>query len=252
VTAPGASRLLGLLRRLAVNPAAPAALRLALALTGLAMAATWRWPYQVDLRPWLFALSPAAALLAVLEARRLRAQPSRPARLSAWVTFLAAALAVVGATGAETRFRWVEHRVLSAEPARLARLGRHLVVGYRDAAALEALLRRRAVGGVFVTWWNAQGRGTADIAGPIITDDFSMMALFRSSPGVGQGAVDALAAGVDLVLVSYDSDQYYVAMDALLEADRGGRLDPAVLAQSEARLDAAWAALALAASNRPR
>jgi len=90
------------------------------------------------------------------------------------------------------------------------------------------------------------------VAGPIITDDFSMMALFRSSPGVGQGAVDALAAGVDLVLVSYDSDQYYVAMDALLEADRGGRLDPAVLAQSEARLDAAWAALALAASNRPR
>lgn len=86
-------------------------------------------------------------------------------------------------------------------------------------------------------------RGARGHAGPLVTDDVTMMALFRSEGGVGEGAVRALEAGVDLVLVSYDTDQYYEVMTALLRAERAGRLDPAALAESEARLERARAAL---------
>ena len=43
-------------------------------------------------------------------------------------------------------------------------------------------------------------------------------------------------AGVDLILVSYDPDQYFPIMDALLEADREGRLSQDALARSDERL----------------
>ncbi len=65
----------------------------------------------------------------------------------------------------------------------------------------------------------------------------------RAEGGIGEGAALALRAGVDLVLVSYDPDQYYEVMVALLRAERAGRLDPAVLAESDARLARARGAL---------
>jgi beta-N-acetylhexosaminidase len=82
-------------------------------------------------------------------------------------------------------------------------------------------------------------RGAWGHDGPLVTDDFSMLAIHRSRPGTGGAAVEALNAGVDLVLVSYDADQFYVVMSALLRADREGRLDPEALRRSEARLRAA-------------
>jgi beta-N-acetylhexosaminidase len=72
--------------------------------------------------------------------------------------------------------------------------------------------------------------------GVLITDDFSMGAISGSPDGIAGSAVAALNAGVDLILVSYDPDQYFPIMDALLEADREGRLSQDALARSDARL----------------
>ena len=55
-----------------------------------------------------------------------------------------------------------------------------------------------------------------------MTDDFSMGAVTLSREGAAQGAIAALNAGVDLILVSYDPDQYFPVMHALLAADRAG------------------------------
>jgi beta-N-acetylhexosaminidase len=72
--------------------------------------------------------------------------------------------------------------------------------------------------------------------GVLITDDFSMGAVTLSREGAAGGAIEALNAGVDLILVSYDPDQYFYIMDALLKADRDGRLRPEMLEASDARL----------------
>jgi beta-N-acetylhexosaminidase len=75
--------------------------------------------------------------------------------------------------------------------------------------------------------------------GILITDDFSMNAVFSSQFGVKGGAIAALNAGVDLILISYDKDLYYEAMSALLKADAGDRLDQTLLQNSSLRLQKA-------------
>jgi beta-N-acetylhexosaminidase len=72
--------------------------------------------------------------------------------------------------------------------------------------------------------------------GILVTDDFSMGAVTQSREGIAGGAVVALNAGVDLILLSFDPDQYFVVMYALLRADREGRLRADMLARSDARL----------------
>ena len=79
-------------------------------------------------------------------------------------------------------------------------------------------------------------RDTWGHRGILITDDFSMGAVTLSREGPAGGAIAALNAGVDLVLISYDPDQYFPVMYALLQADRDGRLSPQMLAESHARL----------------
>jgi beta-N-acetylhexosaminidase len=79
-------------------------------------------------------------------------------------------------------------------------------------------------------------RDTWGHRGILITDDFSMGAVMLSREGPAGGAIAALNAGVDLILISYDPDQYFPVMYALLQADRDGRLNPEILAASKARL----------------
>ena len=82
-------------------------------------------------------------------------------------------------------------------------------------------------------------RGEWKHDGVLITDNFSMNAVFRSREGIDNGAVASLNAGADLILVSWDSDKYYRVMYALLNADQQGRLDQQILRQSEERLERA-------------
>ena len=73
-------------------------------------------------------------------------------------------------------------------------------------------------------------------SGVLITDDFTMAPIYSRQGGVGKAAVDALNAGVDLILISYDGELYYEAMDALLKADKDHRLNSGLVAQSDSRL----------------
>jgi beta-N-acetylhexosaminidase len=79
-------------------------------------------------------------------------------------------------------------------------------------------------------------RGEWKYDGVLITDDFSMGAIYASRAGMEHSSIEALNAGVDLILISYDPDQYYRVMYALLQADEQGRLSPELLQQSDQRL----------------
>jgi beta-N-acetylhexosaminidase len=72
--------------------------------------------------------------------------------------------------------------------------------------------------------------------GILVTDDFCMAAAYGGSGGMAAASVGALNAGVDLILVSYDPDQFYPVMYALLQAHAQGHLRRDVLAPSERRL----------------
>jgi hypothetical protein len=59
---------------------------------------------------------------------------------------LVAGAVLVATLWQEACFQCVRSRVLAADTAQLEKLGRHFVVGYRDAAELERLIERRAIG----------------------------------------------------------------------------------------------------------
>jgi len=79
-------------------------------------------------------------------------------------------------------------------------------------------------------------RGKWQYQGLLVTDDINMGAVFRRGPC--RTAVEALQAGVDLVLVAYDPDQYFRAMHCAAAAAREGRLDPAHPAATRRRIAA--------------
>ncbi len=70
----------------------------------------------------------------------------------------------------------------------------------------------------------------------LITDDLCMGAIRKRTGGIGAAAVDALAAGVDLVLVSRDGHEAFTALAALIAAHGEGRLAEARRARSLERL----------------
>jgi beta-N-acetylhexosaminidase len=56
--------------------------------------------------------------------------------------------------------------------------------------------------------------------------------------GFCKAVVDSLDAGVDLLLIAYDGQQYYRAMACALNALHKGRIDRAMLEESAGRLEA--------------
>jgi beta-N-acetylhexosaminidase len=123
------------------------------------------------------------------------------------------------------RADWIPFRALMAgsslvmlSHARLAALDPERPASFSDAV-VSGLLRR--------SWGHA---------GVLITDDFSMGAVYASKPGVRGASVAALNAGVDLLLIAYDPAQYFEALDALLTAARDGGLHMEALARSAGRL----------------
>ena len=80
-------------------------------------------------------------------------------------------------------------------------------------------------------------RKERDYQGLLPTDDLNMGAAYRL--GIGHAAVAALDAGVDMLLISCDPDQYYRAMQASAGALRRGIPDPVQLAASRQRIAAA-------------
>lgn len=80
-------------------------------------------------------------------------------------------------------------------------------------------------------------RGELNFNGVLITDDFTMGAISGGSERVEGAALNALNAGVDIILISYDHELYYYVMDAMLKANAEGLIDDAVLEMSDQRLD---------------
>jgi beta-N-acetylhexosaminidase len=70
------------------------------------------------------------------------------------VTFVA----LLTALTLEGRFQWTRYQVLHADKSRLEKLGRHLIVGYRNLGELHALIERRAIAGVFVSAHNVKDK----------------------------------------------------------------------------------------------
>lgn len=67
-----------------------------------------------------------------------------------------------------------------------------------------------------------------------LAPDLTMGAIHHHAPCTA--VVEALNAGIDLLLVSYDADQYFPLMACALDAQREGAIDLAMLARSAGRL----------------
>jgi beta-N-acetylhexosaminidase len=86
---------------------------------------------------------------------------------------------------------------------------------------------RRVVTGILRERWGFSGLA--------ITDDLSMGAIEHSR--LCHAVEGALNAGIDLLLVAWDTDKAYPALDCALKALAVGRLDPTMLMQSARRFD---------------
>lgn len=74
----------------------------------------------------------------------------------------------------------------------------------------------------------------------LITDDFSMHPIFYRKGGIRKASVDALNAGVDLILVAYDEGLYFEAIDGVIQAARQKKLIEKNSAQTQKRVLRFW------------
>lgn len=103
---------------------------------------------------------------------------------------------------------WAPFRAVATGggPSTLIMVG-HTVVEAIDAER-PASRSRAVVGGVIREGWGHEGA--------LVTDDLSMFPTSRGPGGIGGACMDAVQAGVDYLLISYDPDLYYEAAAALL------------------------------------
>lgn len=105
-----------------------------------------------------------------------------------------------------------------------------LMVGHVTLAAVDpdhpASTSRKVIDGIIRQQWGFDGI--------VITDDLSMPSVLHH--GFCTAVTDALNAGADLLLISFDGEQYYRAMDCTLAAHRQGQLNEETLARSSGRL----------------
>lgn len=144
--------------------AAVAVARLALVAALMPLAVGWRTPLFASWRMIVLTALLAIPLLVIaFEVRTLRHSRARLVRLVSAISLALAALAFGATAAIELQFRYQRHAVLTADPAQLEALGRHILIGYRDATDLQALIERRAIGGVFVTARNVEGMSADEI-----------------------------------------------------------------------------------------
>jgi beta-N-acetylhexosaminidase len=105
-----------------------------------------------------------------------------------------------------------------------------LMVGHVTLTAVDpdraASHSKRVVEGIIRDKWGYQG--------VVMTDDLVMGAIYQHD--VCQAVVEAINAGVDLLLVAYDGAQFYRIFACALDGSRRGKLNTAMLRASEARL----------------
>lgn len=115
------------------------------------------------------------------------------------------------------------------------RTGAFIMIGHVKLKGLDpdypASFSKKIIQNVIRKSWNHSGI--------LITDDLNMTPAAGSSIGIGGAALKALNAGVDLLLISYDGEQYYQAMAAVIKAENDKTLDTHLIRQSAKRLDKA-------------
>lgn len=106
-----------------------------------------------------------------------------------------------------------------------------LMVGHITLTAIDpdqaASHSKRVVEGIIRDKWGYQGI--------VMTDDLVMGAIYQHD--VCKAVVEAINAGVDLLLVAYDGAQFYRIFACALDGSRQGKLDAAMLRASAARLE---------------
>lgn len=122
---------------------------------------------------------------------------------------------------------WQPFRQLLAEPNARLMVG-HVVVTALDGGR-PASHSKRIIDGVIRKEWGYQG--------VIVTDDMVMSAVYQH--GICTAVIEALNAGVDQLLVAFDSAQYYRIFKCALSGLKRGEIDRAMLARSQMRLSAA-------------
>ena len=127
-------------------------------------------------------------------------------------------------TPAELAADWAPFRRIAGTPGTAIMLG-HVTLDAVDARH-AASHSSAVVQGILRENWGYDGI--------LITDDLNMGAVYRH--GIGRVAGEALAAGVDLILVSYDPDQFYRALQGAALAWKKGEIPNARLLASERRL----------------
>jgi beta-N-acetylhexosaminidase len=112
----------------------------------------------------------------------------------------------------------------------LGRSNAVLMVGHVAVTAIDstrpASHAKGVIDGLIRKKWGFQGL--------IVTDDLVMGAIYQH--GVCTAVVEALNAGVDLLLVAYDGRQYYRMFDCARGAFARGELDGRMMRDSDARL----------------
>jgi beta-N-acetylhexosaminidase len=124
-----------------------------------------------------------------------------------------------------SRDDWVPFREVMSDSQAFTMLG-HAILTEVDANH-PVSFSKSVITGIIRNAWNYEGI--------VITDDFSMQAVFGSNDGVKKATVKALNAGVDLILIAFDKDLYYEAMSALLNAEKTGNLDSEIFEKSRER-----------------
>lgn len=120
---------------------------------------------------------------------------------------------------------WLPFRSVLSKSQAFLMLG-HVRVPQIDSKK-PASISRRIVSGLIRKTWGHQG--------VILTDDFTMGPINGRPGGVGSASREALMAGVDLILISYDPELYYAAMSELLKHRNEDELQMA-LRESQQRL----------------
>jgi len=135
----------------------------------------------------LLAIGVLAPLLLALSGRWHRGIAAR-ALLLTWC------IPLVALTSTQFAFAWRKYETFRTEPEVARLLGRHFIVGYREAEEASALARRGLIGGVYVTGRNVRGRTQAELH-----DEIARLQTERRS------------AGLEPLLVSADQEGGRVA-----------------------------------------
>jgi beta-N-acetylhexosaminidase len=120
-----------------------------------------------------------------------------------------------------------------------------LMVGHVTLTAVDpdraASHSKRVVEGIIRDKWGYKG--------VVMTDDLVMGAIYQHD--VCRAVVEAINAGVDLLLVAYDGAQFYRIFACALDGSRQGKLDMAMLRASQARLARGFPSEQARAASRP-